>query len=164
MDCSCNGRKMDEGQACCPRAEVCQCPGLTTTRIHSLGQLMSSNGSRDTFPAFSVACSRHGFCLSIQGSNWLFVRQVFLSVLHLTLLPYSYIENFLVYKKYGSTCLVSATFWDATPTYWFADADAVKAIMSDRFTFTKDVEAVGSLSIMIRNTFLTKATCSYFIL
>ncbi len=47
-----------------------------------------------------------------------------------------------VYKKYGSSCLASVTFWDAQPTYWLADADAVKAVTSDRFTFTKDVEAV----------------------
>lgn len=68
---------------------------------------------------------------------------------------------FTVYKKYGSTCLVSATFWDAIPTYWFSDADALKTITSDRFTFMKDVEAVRSPSILSRNkTFLTNTTIS----
>lgn len=33
-------------------------------------------------------------------------------------------------------------FWDATPTYWFADADAINTICSDKSTFLKDVEAV----------------------
>lgn len=52
-----------------------------------------------------------------------------------------------VYKKYGSSCLASTTFWDAQPTYWLADADAVKAVTSDRFTFMKDVEAVRTILI-----------------
>ncbi|EKM76767.1 hypothetical protein AGABI1DRAFT_131058 [Agaricus bisporus var. burnettii JB137-S8] len=55
--------------------------------------------------------------------------------------------RFSLYKKYGSTCLVSATFWDAIPTYWFADADALKTITSDRFTFMKDVEAYETLNV-----------------
>jgi len=51
----------------------------------------------------------------------------------------------LVYKKYGSTCLTSITFWEATPTYWLADADATRAVCSDEFTYTKDLGAVCSL-------------------
>jgi len=52
----------------------------------------------------------------------------------------------LVYKKYGSTCLTSTTFWDAIPTYWFADADAIQAVCSDGSTYTKDLGAVCSLA------------------
>lgn len=55
--------------------------------------------------------------------------------------------RFSLYKKYGSSCLISTTFWDAMPTYWLADADAVKAVCSDRFTYTKDVEAYETLNI-----------------
>jgi len=51
-----------------------------------------------------------------------------------------------VYKKYGSTCLSSVVFWDLAPIFWFADADAIKTITSDRYTFPKDAEAVSSYS------------------
>jgi len=49
---------------------------------------------------------------------------------------------FLVYKSYGSTCLSSIVFWDALPTFWLSDAEAIKAVSTDRQVFSKDVEAV----------------------
>ncbi|KAJ3571796.1 hypothetical protein NP233_g3521 [Leucocoprinus birnbaumii] len=55
--------------------------------------------------------------------------------------------RFELYKRYGSSCLISTTFWGAMPTYWLADADAVKAVYSDRFTYLKDVEAYETLNI-----------------
>ncbi|KAF9443653.1 cytochrome P450 [Macrolepiota fuliginosa MF-IS2] len=62
-----------------------------------------------------------------------------------------FFARFSLYKRYGSTCLVSTTFWGAMPTYWLADADSVKAVASDRFTFTKDVEAYETLNIYGHN-------------
>ncbi|KXN84067.1 Putative cytochrome P450 CYP13A1 [Leucoagaricus sp. SymC.cos] len=57
--------------------------------------------------------------------------------------------RFSLYRKYESTCIVSTTFWDAMPTYWFSDADAIKVVCADRFTFTKDVEAVCNLPVCV---------------
>jgi len=54
-----------------------------------------------------------------------------------------------VYKKYGSSCLTSTTFWDAIPTYWLADADAINVICSDKFTYLKDVEAVRVVTLSV---------------
>ena len=54
-----------------------------------------------------------------------------------------------VYKKYQSSCLTSTTFWDAIPTYWFADADAINVICSDKFTYLKDVEAVRVVTLSV---------------
>ena len=49
----------------------------------------------------------------------------------------------LVYKKYGSTCLSSAVFWNALPVFWISDADAIKTVHSSRVVFPKDIELVG---------------------
>ena len=38
-----------------------------------------------------------------------------------------------------SACVV----WDGTPMFWLAEAEAIKAVTSDRFTFKKEVEAVS---------------------
>jgi len=54
-----------------------------------------------------------------------------------------------VYKKYESSCLTSTTFWDAIPTYWLADADAINVICSDKFTYLKDVEAVRVVTLSV---------------
>jgi len=51
--------------------------------------------------------------------------------------------SFLVYKKYGSTCLSSVLFWNALPVFWIADADAIKTVHSSRVVFSKDIQAVG---------------------
>ena len=62
------------------------------------------------------------------------------------LLPHIILNSFLfvlVYKKYGSTCLSSAVFWNALPVFWISDADAIKTVHSSRVVFPKDIEIVG---------------------
>lgn len=51
-----------------------------------------------------------------------------------------------MFKRYQSTCLSSVTFWDCIPTFWLSDADAIKAISTDRAVYLKDVEAVGDFA------------------
>lgn len=48
-----------------------------------------------------------------------------------------------MYATQGSTILSACVVWDATPMFWLADAEAIKAVTSDRFTFKKEVEAVS---------------------
>ncbi|KAK0495923.1 cytochrome P450 [Armillaria luteobubalina] len=57
----------------------------------------------------------------------------------------------LVFAKFGTTCLSSVVFWDAIPTFWISDADAIRIVSSDRKTFTKDVEAYETLNIYGQN-------------
>ncbi|KAK0237992.1 cytochrome P450 [Armillaria nabsnona] len=58
-----------------------------------------------------------------------------------------YYGKFSVFAKFGTTCLGSVVFWDAIPTFWISDADAIRIVSSDRKTFTKDVEAYETLNI-----------------
>jgi len=64
------------------------------------------------------------------------------------------------------TCLTSTTFWDAIPTYWFADADAINIICSDKSTYLKDVkdEQVGHRSLtdqeVLSNMFVRSSALS----
>ncbi|PFH49572.1 hypothetical protein AMATHDRAFT_194702 [Amanita thiersii Skay4041] len=58
-----------------------------------------------------------------------------------------YFAKFSQYSEYGSTCLSSVIFWRAIPTYFVADADAVKFINNERHLFEKDVEAYEPLNI-----------------
>lgn len=48
-----------------------------------------------------------------------------------------------MYQHYGSTVISSVTFWESIPTYWLSDADAIKAVSTERAAFPKDVEAVS---------------------
>jgi hypothetical protein len=50
---------------------------------------------------------------------------------------------FAAYRSYGSTCLSSIVFWNALPTFWLSDAEAIKAVSTDRIHISKDVEAVS---------------------
>ncbi|KAJ8693930.1 hypothetical protein PTI98_008872 [Pleurotus ostreatus] len=59
----------------------------------------------------------------------------------------TYFGKFNVYKKYGSTCLSSIVFYNAIPTFWLSDADAIKVVSTDRTVFQKDVEAYETLNI-----------------
>ena len=47
-----------------------------------------------------------------------------------------------VYASDGSTVLSSIVIWGAKTMYWFADAEALRIVTSDRHTFRKEVEAV----------------------
>jgi hypothetical protein len=49
------------------------------------------------------------------------------------------------YERYGSTCLSSVIFWNSRVRYWIADADSLKTVTNDRYTFQKDVEAVSNV-------------------
>ncbi|KAK0203616.1 cytochrome P450 [Desarmillaria ectypa] len=62
-----------------------------------------------------------------------------------------YYAKFSVFAKFGTTCLSSVVFWDAIPTFWISDADAIRIVSADRKTFTKDVEAYETLNIYGRN-------------
>ncbi|KAK0220202.1 cytochrome P450 [Armillaria fumosa] len=62
-----------------------------------------------------------------------------------------YYGKFSVFAKFGTTCLSSVVFWDAIPTFWISDADAIRIVSSDRKTFTKDVEAYETLNIYGQN-------------
>jgi hypothetical protein len=62
------------------------------------------------------------------------------------------IDIFAVYKRYGSTCLSSIIIWNALPTFWLSDAEAIKVVSSDRVVFAKDTEAV-SLTVFCLNNF-----------
>ncbi|KAG5646335.1 hypothetical protein DXG03_003658 [Asterophora parasitica] len=64
---------------------------------------------------------------------------------------YYYAAFSSVFKQYGSTCLSSITFWNAIPTFWVSDADAIKAVHTGRAVFTKDVEAYETLNIYGEN-------------
>ncbi|EJC99090.1 uncharacterized protein FOMMEDRAFT_94151, partial [Fomitiporia mediterranea MF3/22] len=50
--------------------------------------------------------------------------------------------KFSPYAKEGSTILSSLIVWDGTPTFWLADAEAIKAVTSDRHAFRKETEVV----------------------
>jgi len=54
-----------------------------------------------------------------------------------------------VFKKYGTTCLSSVSFWAPTPIYFVSDADAFRAINNER-AFGKDVEKVSDFKIFSR--------------
>ncbi|PFH49568.1 hypothetical protein AMATHDRAFT_62875 [Amanita thiersii Skay4041] len=58
-----------------------------------------------------------------------------------------YYSKFSKYRDYGSTCLSSVIFWRAVPTYFVADADAVRLINHERHIFEKEVEAYEPLNI-----------------
>jgi len=67
--------------------------------------------------------------LSIQGTNWLDVSSILVYV-HILFLWVHLTDNhtILVYTNYQSSCLFLTKFWDAVPTYWFANADAINVI------------------------------------
>jgi hypothetical protein len=48
-----------------------------------------------------------------------------------------------VYRKYGSTILSGVVFWNSRQILYLADPDALKIVMSDRYTFPKPIEAVS---------------------
>ncbi|KAG6919795.1 hypothetical protein DXG01_000295 [Tephrocybe rancida] len=58
-----------------------------------------------------------------------------------------YFAKFSLFQKFGSTCLSSATFWNAVPTFWLSDADAIKTVHAGRATFPKEVEAYETINI-----------------
>ncbi|KAG7448724.1 cytochrome P450 [Guyanagaster necrorhizus] len=62
-----------------------------------------------------------------------------------------YYAKFSAFAKFGTTCLSSVVFWDAIPTFWISDADAIRIVSADRQTFTKDVEAYEILNIYGQN-------------
>ncbi|KAF8889572.1 cytochrome P450 [Infundibulicybe gibba] len=62
-----------------------------------------------------------------------------------------YYGGFSLYRKHGSTCLSSVVFWDSIPTFWFADADAIRAISTTRPAFQKDTVAYEAINIYGEN-------------
>ena len=50
-----------------------------------------------------------------------------------------------MYAADGSTILSSVVVSGAKSVYWLADAEALKIVTSDRYTFRKDIEAVRVL-------------------
>ncbi|KAI5121947.1 hypothetical protein M0805_002018 [Coniferiporia weirii] len=64
--------------------------------------------------------------------------------------------KFSVYAREKSTILSALIVWDATPMFWLADAQAIKAVTSDRHTFRKEVEAYNVLEIYGRNLVTTE--------
>ncbi|KAK0458736.1 cytochrome P450 [Desarmillaria tabescens] len=67
-----------------------------------------------------------------------------------------YYAKFSVFAKFGTTCLSSVVFWNAIPTFWISDADAIRIVSADRKTFTKDVEAYEILNIYGQNMVSTE--------
>ncbi|GLB42347.1 putative cytochrome p450 [Lyophyllum shimeji] len=67
-----------------------------------------------------------------------------------------YFAAFALFKKYGSTCLSSVTFWNAIPTFWLSDADAIKTMHAGRAIFPKDIEAYETLNIYGENLVSTE--------
>ena len=56
-----------------------------------------------------------------------------------------------MYAKQGSTILSACVVWDGTPMFWLAEAEAIKAVTSDRFTFKKEVEAVSVVAARLQH-------------
>ncbi|KAL5522863.1 hypothetical protein ACEPAG_8881 [Sanghuangporus baumii] len=67
-----------------------------------------------------------------------------------------YAGKFSLYAKEGSTILSSLVVWDATPIFWLADAEAIKAVTSDRHTFRKEIEVYDVLEIYGKNLVSTE--------
>ncbi|KAF8348726.1 cytochrome P450 [Amanita rubescens] len=62
-----------------------------------------------------------------------------------------YFGKFSVFKKYGTTCLSSVSFWSSIPVYFVSDADAFRVINNERGVFGKDVERLEGLNIYGKN-------------
>ncbi|KII87854.1 hypothetical protein PLICRDRAFT_54898 [Plicaturopsis crispa FD-325 SS-3] len=62
-----------------------------------------------------------------------------------------YSGKFSLYDKYGSTCLTSIKVSSGQRYFWLADAEALKAVTSDRSTFQKDIEAYAAINIYGEN-------------
>ncbi|KAG6831703.1 hypothetical protein H0H87_004358 [Tephrocybe sp. NHM501043] len=58
-----------------------------------------------------------------------------------------YFAKFSFFHKFQSTCLSSVTFWNAVPTFWLSDADAIKTVHASRNAFPKEVEAYETINI-----------------
>ncbi|KAJ7774471.1 cytochrome P450 [Mycena maculata] len=69
-----------------------------------------------------------------------------------------YFGKFALYEKYGSTGIASVSVWDATPTLWLADAQAIKIVATEATVFQKDVEAYEALNIYGPNMVGTEGT------
>ncbi|KAK7452129.1 hypothetical protein VKT23_012235 [Stygiomarasmius scandens] len=52
--------------------------------------------------------------------------------------------------KYGSTILGSVKFWNAVPTFWVSDPNALKVISNNRNVFRRDVEGASQSFIIGR--------------
>lgn len=120
---------------------VMNCNTLSLVLTLVVHQFVSTPGRHHSPPPIPFSRNYPGLNLSLQRPDGVVFCQFLTYVAFLATFSRSLILK-TVYKKYGSTCLASTTFWDAQPMYWVADADAARAITSDRFTFAKDLEAV----------------------
>ena len=106
----------------------------------SAGWLPSGNAS-----AYPILQLLNGFLRSCPGRHLLLLHPFdTIGLAFLPLFPLTgWFGNFQVrfshYAKQGSTILSSVLIWTGTPIFWIADAQALKAVTSDRFTFMKDL-------------------------
>jgi hypothetical protein len=108
-------------------------PGGEITWIHPFSAL--SIVLSPVFPPIGMIGTRKNYF-----SGWL---------LPISFCPSLTIMGRAVYSKYGSTMLSSVVFWNSDQILWFADAEALKAVTSDRYTFPKPVAMVSRATSLV---------------
>lgn len=99
--------------------------------------------------SFSFARFGRGHVISSSRTHRTFEWKIFLSVFISCAFASPHDCVLTVYEKHGSTCLSSVKLWNAQVFYWFADAEALKSVADDRYTFQKDVVAVSGPSFLL---------------